>query len=29
MGIFLLKQCSASILFECMVGLIGIVIFIV
>lgn len=29
MGIFLLKQCSASILFECIVGLIGIVIFIV
>lgn len=29
MGIFLLKQCSASILFECMVGLIGIDIFIV
>lgn len=29
MGIFLLKQCSASILFESIVGLIGIVIFIV
>ncbi|WP_308225026.1 hypothetical protein [uncultured Prevotella sp.] len=29
MGIFLLKQCSASILFECMVGLIGIGFFIV